>query len=222
LRPQETLALQGGEEVRIMEDNITIKFNKLYDTIRNCTKCKLYLSRKNAVIGYGNIKAKIMFIGEAPGRNEDIQGKPFVGSAGKLLDYLLNKINLKREDVYITNVVKCRPPNNRTPLKEEIDACIPYLKEEIEMIRPEIIVTLGRTSGAALSEIFGQRWEGIEKERGTIKEFEYNNMKVKMISTYHPAAALYRPEIKSKLEEDFEKISKISLQRKSKNLLDFI
>ncbi|MGC8573580.1 MAG: uracil-DNA glycosylase [Caldisphaera sp.] len=205
-----------------MESKETLRLNELNNSIKNCKKCKLYQNRKNAVTGYGNIKAKIMFIGEAPGRNEDIQGKPFVGSAGKLLDYLLNKIGLKRDEVYITNVVKCRPPNNRTPLKEEIEACIPYLKEEIDIIKPEIIVALGRTSGEALSLISNQKWEGIEKERGIMKEIEYNNMKIKIMSTYHPAAALYRPEIKNKLEQDFEKINNISKERKGKNLLDFI
>ena len=107
-------------------------------------------------------------------------------------------------------------------MKEEIEACIPYLKEEIDIIKPEIIVALGRTSGEALSLISNQKWEGIEKERGIMKEIEYNNMKIKIMSTYHPAAALYRPEIKNKLEQDFEKINNISKERKGKNLLDFI
>ncbi len=204
-----------------MQDDKRIRISNLNELIKSCKKCPLHLNRTNAVVGNGNIDTKIMLIGEAPGRNEDLQGIPFVGSAGKLLDSLLNENNIKRDDVYITNVVKCRPPNNRTPNKEEIDSCLPYLIEEIDIIKPEIILTLGRTAGEAVSLIFDYKWEGLEKERKKPREVMFNGIKIKVFSTYHPAAALYKPELKELLREDIKEANQI-LKNKHKSLLDFM
>ena len=116
---------------------------KITDEIKYCKKCELCKSRNNPVIGEGNLNTEIMFIGEAPGYNEDKQGIPFVGKAGKILDELLHSIGLQREDVYIANILKCRPPENRNPLKTEIDACTEYLNRQIELIQPKIIIPMG-------------------------------------------------------------------------------
>ncbi len=159
---------------------------RIDETIRSCTKCRLYEQRRNAVPGMGNTDADIMFIGEGPGEQEDIQGLPFVGKAGQLLSKMLAAIQLKREEVYITNVVKCRPPGNRAPLPDEVDACFPYLKRQIDMIRPRIIVCLG---GPAIQTMLKSNL-GITKLRGQIHRFE----EIPLIATYHPAAVLRFPE----------------------------
>jgi DNA polymerase len=159
-----------------------------------CKKCKLHYSRKNSVPGEGPPNAQIMFIGEGPGFHENEQGRPFVGQAGKLLDELLMKINLKREDVFIGNVVKCRPPGNREPEPEEIQACSDYLDRQIQAINPKVIVTLGRYSmarylpNAKISDIHGQ---------ATVIKGRL------IVSMYHPAAALRQQSLKPILEADF-------------------
>jgi DNA polymerase len=163
-----------------------------------CTRCQLHYSRKKSVPGEGPANAEVMLIGEGPGFYENEQGRPFVGAAGKFLDELLAKGGVKREDVFITNVVKCRPPGNRDPLPEELSACNEYLERQIEAIQPKIIVTLGRYSmgkflpGARISEAHGQPvWQ-----RGRL-----------IIPMYHPAAALHQPALKTTLERDFSKLS---------------
>ena len=162
------------------------QLNKLTTEIIRCTNCPLYSSRTHAVPGKGPIDAQIMFIGEAPGEVEDQTGEPFVGKAGQLLTKMIEAIQLKREDVYITNVVKCRPPNNRTPLPDEVAECFPYLVKQIELIDPLIICCLGGPAASALLEAD----TGISKLRGTIHL--YRNIAV--IPTYHPAAVLRFPE----------------------------
>jgi uracil-DNA glycosylase len=163
-----------------------------------CTHCQLHYSRKKSVPGEGPFNAEIMLIGEGPGFYENEQGRPFVGAAGKLLDELLAKGGVKREEVFITNVVKCRPPGNRDPLPEELSACNDYLEKQIEAINPKIIVTLGRYSmgkflpTARISEVHGQPvWQ-----RGRL-----------IIPMYHPAAALHQPTLKTTLERDFSKLT---------------
>jgi DNA polymerase len=169
----------------------------LCNEVRVCEKCILAQGRTNAVPGEGPVDAEIMFIGEAPGFHEDRQGRPFVGAAGKLLDELLAKIDIEREEVYITNVIKCRPPGNRDPQADEIAACRPYLDRQIELIRPRLIVTLGRFSmeryfpGASISRIHGQP----KRVGGVI----YYPM-------FHPAAALHQPRWRSLVEQDILKI----------------
>jgi DNA polymerase len=162
-----------------------------------CTKCELHHSRKLAVPGEGPADAEILFIGEGPGFHENEQGRPFVGAAGKLLEELLAKIGLKREEVFITNVVKCRPPGNRDPRPEEIDACSQYLDAQVQAINPKVIVTLGRYSmsrylpNAKISDVHGQAF----RVKGRL-----------VVPMYHPAAALHQASLKPALERDFAQL----------------
>jgi len=165
--------------------------------VRVCPLCELSRTRTNAVPGDGASKARILFIGEGPGWNEDKQGKPFVGPAGKFLDELLAIAGVSREDVFITNVVKCRPPGNRDPLPDEIAACAPYLDRQIALIDPEVVVTLGRFSMA--------RWfpgERISKIHGNPKR----DGKRLIVPMYHPAAALHQQALRGLIEADFAKL----------------
>lgn len=157
-------------------------WEELENKCKNCTKCKLCRNRNNVVIGTGNKNARIMFIGEGPGADEDMQGVPFVGKAGQLMDKAFRGIGIKREEVYITNIVKCRPPNNRNPEKDEAISCKEYLKSQIKLVKPEIIVLLG---SVALKNILGEEY-GITSARG--KWFEKDG--IKYLPTFHPAALL--------------------------------
>ena len=169
----------------------------------DCTRCKLSNGRKNIVFGEGSEKARLMFIGEGPGREEDIEGRPFVGEAGQLLTKIIeNGIGIKREDVYICNIVKCRPPNNRDPEKVEIDCCIPFLKKQIEIIKPEVICTLGRIAARELLE----RDFKITMERGRWQTY----LNIPLMPTYHPAYILRNPGNERKLKGDvWQDIQKI-------------
>lgn len=176
------------------------EFKKLEREIKGCKKCPLFETRTNVVPGYGDPNADIMFIGEGPGKNEDEQGLPFVGAAGKYLDELLGMIGMKREQVFIANVVKCRPPGNRDPLPEEVQKCWPYLEKQIELIKPKLIVTLGRHSMARFIK------------SGTISNIHGQPKRVKgqvYFPIFHPAAALYRGALKDDIEKDFKKIPKV-------------
>ena len=157
-------------------------WEELEQVCKQCTKCKLYQGRTNVVIGTGNKNARIMFIGEGPGADEDIQGIPFVGKAGMLMNKAFEGIGIKREDVYIANIVKCRPPQNRNPEKDEADACREYLDTQINLVNPEIIVLLG---SVALKNVLGEEY-GITSSRG--KWIEKDGRKY--IATFHPAALL--------------------------------
>lgn len=157
-------------------------WEELENSCKNCNKCKLAQGRNNVVIGCGNKNAKVMFIGEGPGADEDAQGIPFVGKAGKLMNMAFAGIGINREEVYITNIVKCRPPNNRNPEKDEADACKEYLQTQIELIKPKIIVLLG---SVALNNILGEEY-GITKARGQWVEKDG----IKYMPTFHPAALL--------------------------------
>ena len=158
----------------------------LDEQIRSCRLCRLHEKRRNAVPGAGNTDAAVMFIGEGPGEQEDIQGLPFVGKAGQLLTRMLAAIELTREEVYITNVVKCRPPGNRAPLPDEVETCFPYLKQQIHMIGPSIIMCLGGPASKTLLHTD----TGITKLRGKLYSFN----EIPVIATYHPAAVLRFPE----------------------------
>ena len=171
----------------------------LSSKIMSCVKCNLSKSRTNAVPGKGNSKAEILFIGEAPGRNEDLKGEPFVGSAGKILSEALEHAGLSREGVYITNVVKCRPPNNRLPFQEEKDSCHEHLSKEMEIIQPKIICILGNT---AYESLLGGG--SITKNRGKIIE---KNGQVYFL-TIHPAAVIYKPQLRSVLKDDMKILAK--------------
>ncbi|MBN2147113.1 MAG: uracil-DNA glycosylase [Anaerolineales bacterium] len=171
--------------------------------VATCTRCMLHHSRKNAVPGEGPANATIMFIGEGPGFHENEQGRPFVGAAGKFLDELLNMIGSDRSQVFIGNVVKCRPPNNRDPLPEELAACSDYLERQIQAINPRVIVTLGRYSmarflpNAKISDVHGQSFN----LRGRL-----------IVPMFHPAAALHQPSLKPILERDFSRLPELIAQ----------
>ncbi|SHF46155.1 uracil-DNA glycosylase [Caloramator proteoclasticus] len=169
---------------------------KLY--VNNCNRCRLSQRRKNVVFGEGNLNAKLMLIGEGPGEEEDNTGRPFVGKAGKLLDKMLETINIKREEVYIANIVKCRPPNNRIPFEDEARSCIVYLRKQVAIVKPKIIVCLGST---AARYVINENIK-ITKDRG----IWYKKGDFYIIATFHPAALL-RDENKKKLAwEDLKKI----------------
>lgn len=169
-------------------------FDKLIREVHECTRCTLSRKRTNAVPGEGSLDADVMFVGEAPGYYEDRDGRPFVGRAGQLLDEMLALIGLRREEVYIANLLKCRPPNNRDPLPGEIEACRPYLDRQIEMIAPRVVVMLGRF---AFLRFFPG--ETIGKARG--KPRKWNDMIAYPV--YHPAAALRNSALRTTLEDDF-------------------
>ena len=203
------------------------EYKRLVEEIRNCTKCRLHESRKNPVPGEGPLDARVMLVGEAPGRMEDRQGRPFVGRAGDLLNVLLAIAGVERRQVYITNIVKCRPPGNRDPKEDEIAACLPFLLRQIQLIRPQIIVSLGRHAGRTLFSLAGKRWPGIRKAHGKPVEVSIVGVRLTLYPTYHPAAALYKPELRSVLEEDFKELGGLikSLggeHRRGRSLLDYL
>ena len=170
--------------------------NRLEQQIQNCKKCALKDGRTNVVFGSGNINADIMIIGEAPGKNEDLEGLPFVGKAGKYLDELLALANLKREDVYIANVLKCRPPSNRNPKADEIIACAPYLRQQTAKVNPKIIVTLGNFA----TRFILKNEEGISLLHGK----PVKTGKFIVYPVFHPASTMYDPSKKQALEKDFK------------------
>jgi uracil-DNA glycosylase len=177
--------------------------DELENLIRDCARCKLHSARTSLVFGEGNPQARLMFVGEGPGHDEDMEGKPFAGEAGMLLTRIIEGgVGLKREAVYICYIVKCRPPDDRTPERDEMDACIPFLREQIRIIKPEVICTLGRT--AAL-ELLGRDFKLIE-ERGKWRTF----MDIPVMPTFHPAYILRNPsrerELKGHVWEDVKKI----------------
>ncbi len=197
----------GSDKIEVLDS--------IASEIRVCRRCSLWEKRKNAVPGEGSIDAQIMFIGEAPGANEDIQGRPFVGAAGKLLDKLINDVlRLERGEVYITNVVKCRPPGNRDPTSIEIQTCASYLERQIRVISPRIIVALGRHSTKYLFEASNMHYSGLSRVRGKTFNLNFMGLQVKVIPTYHPAAALYNPRLKDYLEKDFLNV-KIAVRREN-------
>lgn len=181
------------------------QLDELNEKMLACNQCVLRSGCRTVVPGEGSAEAEIMFIGEGPGQKEDESGRPFVGAAGKFLDEMLGIINLKREDVYIANVVKCRPPQNRDPFHEEVEACWPWLMEQIKIINPKLIVTLGRHSlerflpNQKISRIHGKAL------RKTIPEIEIRVF----YALYHPASALYNGSMRSVLIEDFKKIPSV-------------
>lgn len=174
------------------------QWEELKSECLGCNKCELSLTRTNVVFGVGNINSRLMFIGEGPGESEDLQGEPFVGRAGKLLDRYLAAIDLDRTKVYIANMVKCRPPHNRDPKPEEVEKCLPYLRRQVQLIHPSIIVCLGRVAACRLiSPDFK-----VTKQHG--EWFEKGG--IKFMGTFHPAALLRNPSNKADAFEDFLKI----------------
>jgi uracil-DNA glycosylase len=171
---------------------------RIREDIGDCTRCKLHKTRNKIVFGVGNPKAELMFVGEGPGRDEDMQGEPFVGRAGKLLTQMIEAMSLRRDDVYIANVVKCRPPENRLPEKDEITICSPFLLRQIDVIKPKVICCLGSCSSQTLL----QTTQGISKFRGEWAEFRGS----KLIATYHPAYLLRNPSAKAEVWKDLQKV----------------
>lgn len=179
--------------------------------VLHCKKCFLHRTRNKPVIGKGNHSAKVIFCGEAPGYWEDQKGEPFVGKAGKVLDALLESIGLERADVYIANLLKCRPPENRDPNISEIKACTPYLERQIDIIKPTVICPLGRFSMSFLMEKYGlkEKIEPIGKIHGQLFEINSLFQRIKLLPLYHPAVATYNPHMKVNLERDFQILKKI-------------
>ena len=175
-----------------------------------CTKCPLHENRTNVVFGAGNPEAELVFVGEAPGREEDLQGEPFVGAAGRLLTKIINAIDLTRDEVYITNVVKCRPPENRNPKTEEIEHCMPFLLRQVEIIKPKIICALGSVAAHSLLDTD----QGITKIRGKFYDVDlpiHTEHRFKLMPTFHPAYLLYNEKAKRPVWEDM-KIIRAELQ----------
>lgn len=168
--------------------------------IGDCKRCKLGSGRTHLVFGEGSPRARLVFVGEGPGREEDEVGLPFVGEAGRLLTKIIQAMGLSREEVYICNVVKCRPPRNRDPEEDEVETCLPFLKEQLKLIRPEVICALGRVAAQAL---LGREFK-ITSERG----HWYSFMDISLMPTYHPAYLLRNPSAKRQVWEDVQKIMK--------------
>ncbi|MDX9790733.1 MAG: uracil-DNA glycosylase [Candidatus Kapaibacterium sp.] len=177
------------------------KLSVLEGKIKNCMECSLGAGRKNFVFGSGNPNADILIIGEAPGADEDEQGLPFVGRAGQLLTKIIESVNLSREEVFIANIIKCRPPNNRRPLKDEIDSCEPYLKKQIDLIKPAFILSLGLTSVDSLLK----KTHKMAEVRGKLMDYHG----IQMIVTYHPAALLRNPQWKKFVWEDVKYLRRL-------------
>ncbi len=178
-----------------------LTLGELYEAIKDCHRCPLGDTRTHLVFGDGNENADLMLIGEAPGRDEDLSGVPFVGRAGQLLNKILEAIRFKREEVYIANIVKCRPPNNRDPLPSEVEKCEPYLKKQIDIIRPKFILALGRIAGQTLLRTNAS----LTQLRGKV----HNYHGIKLIVTYHPAALLRNPHWKRPAWEDVQFLRKL-------------
>ncbi len=181
------------------EDN----WNSLQNEVQACQRCVLFKSRTQVVFGSGNVRAELLLIGEAPGAEEDRQGQPFVGRAGKLLDAMLFAIGLHRDQVFICNVLKCRPPNNRNPQPAEVESCASFLSEQIELIQPKVVLALGRFAAHSL----------LQTEAPVYKMRESNNVlpgtEIPVVVTYHPASLLRNPEQKAQSWQDLRKVSQL-------------
>jgi len=208
---RKTIQMTDKKEVKALESELfapdksewekATSLEKLEGLINQCTLCKLHEGRNKFVFGSGNPESDIMLIGEGPGAEEDKQGLPFVGRAGKLLTDILKAINFDREEVYIANIVKCRPPGNRTPLPDEMATCLPYLRKQYELINPKLILCLGLT---AVKGLLNKR-DSLTSMRGKVFEFE----KAKVMVTYHPAALLRNPNWKRGCWEDVQKFKEL-------------
>jgi len=181
------------------------KLIELFEEVKACTRCPLHETRTQAVFGAGDADAEVMFVGEAPGAEEDRQGLPFVGRAGQLLNQMLGEVGLSREDVFIANVLKSRPPGNRDPQPGEIEACKPYLFEQVRLIEPRVVCTLGNFATKLLSG----NPAGITRVRGTPQVHELGGRTVFLLPLFHPAAALRTPRVKEQLRADFDLLPRL-------------
>jgi DNA polymerase len=194
--------------------DVQAELRAISEDIGECTRCRLCKGRKNIVFGTGNIHAELMFVGEGPGADEDEQGQPFVGRAGQLLNNMIAAMGLRREDVYIANVVKCRPPGNRTPERDECETCIPFLMRQIAAIRPKVIVALGATAAknllainSPMAELRG-RWYDFRVNVNSEGRPDPNRPTVKLAVTYHPAFLLRDPRQKKETWKDLQMVMK--------------
>jgi uracil-DNA glycosylase family 4 len=197
LRPQAS-GLSETPEARGPRPEASDDWTQLRDIALACTQCRLAKTRTQVVYGVGNPHADLMFIGEAPGKDEDLKGEPFVGRAGQLLTDIIKAMKLTRDDVYIANVIKCRPPENRNPEPDELDACRPFIKRQIEMVQPKVIVTLGKF---ALQSLTGRGY-AVSAARGQWTEYDG----IKVMPTYHPAYLLRTPSAKKDVWQDMKKV----------------
>lgn len=197
----QAMGIDVWQERREMSNEASDAWQDVEQKVARCTLCGLEKTRTQTVFGVGNHAADLLVIGEAPGANEDKQGEPFVGRAGMLLNAMLHAIGLDRKDIYIANILKCRPPNNRDPSPREVELCTPYLKQQIAMIQPKLIVTVGRIAAQFLLNTE----ESMGKLRG--KVFEYEGIPV--VATYHPAYLLRSPRAKEKSYHDFLRIKEL-------------
>jgi len=187
------------------------ELEKIAKKILVCKKCRLWKNRKKAVPGEGNPKAKIVLVGEAPGKEENLQGRPFVGAAGKFLDELLKNAGIKREKVFITNIIKCRPPYNRTPRQDEIAACWPYLEAQLAIIKPQVVACLGNSAATTLMKKTGLKSRKITTIHG--KSFAANLFgkrveRIEIVPLYHPAFAIRNARMKNILKKDFKIVAR--------------
>jgi DNA polymerase len=194
------------ETPQIRSRDFAAELEALAIKVQNCDACELSRTRTKVVFGMGNPTAELLFIGEAPGENEDLQGLPFVGRAGKLLDDILKAIHLTRAEVYIANVLKCRPPKNRTPYADEVEKCEPYLIRQIELIRPNLIICLGLTAAKTILRT--------DMTLSQMRRKRYNYHGFDLIVTYHPAALLRNPNLKKYAWEDFQWIQANYLEKR--------
>jgi len=185
----------------VADTSVSMQWQSLQAEVASCTKCELHSSRTQTVFGIGNHNADVLIIGEAPGQDEDAQGEPFVGRAGKLLDAMLLAIGLQREEVYIANILKCRPPGNRDPHADEVSQCHPYLQQQIELLQPKVIFAVGRIAAQSLL----QTDETVGKLRGRLHDFQG----IPMIVSYHPAYLLRKPTEKRKSWHDLLRLKAV-------------
>jgi len=182
---------------------------ELNKEINSCKKCELWKTRNKPLVGDGPVNAKILVIGESPGYNEDLQGRAFVGEAGKILDQLLSLVNLTRNDIYITNILKCHPPKNHNPNRLEIESCIGYLHRQIKILKPKIILTLGKYASKEIFNTFNLEFIKISEHHAKIFEVGTSFGNIIIIPMYHPSVACYHNEMLDTLKEDFNKLKDI-------------
>ena len=188
----------------------TERMNQITAQVRSCANCGLSETRTKVVLGAGTLDAKIVLVGEAPGRKEDESGLPFVGSAGKLLDRLLAAAGLTRDSIFIGNIIKCRPPKNRRPKKSEVAQCEGYMMDQLEIINPAVVAPMGNSSLSYFQERFGLEKHVIGDVHGVVIEVDAPWGKIKLFPLYHPAAAIYRRHLLGELEEDMKKLGELA------------
>jgi uracil-DNA glycosylase len=207
-------AVMTNNLVSEISPTAALSWEELEQRARACKLCALHATRTNVVFGVGNRQTEVMLVGEAPGANEDLQGEPFVGRAGMLLNAMLLSIGIERRDVYIANVLKCRPPNNRDPLPSETGACTPYLQQQIALIKPKVLIAVGRVAGQFLLKCD----ESMGRLRGKISQYRQGDLHIPLFVIYHPAYLLRSPSEKSKAYEDMLRIREF-LQKSNSQLM---